>query len=80
MQHRLGIEAVRTIEEDVLPVLQVEWIDRETHSNGVSTLLAARRRKLSLVDCTSFLTMRRLHTKTALAFDKHFREEGFLFP
>ena len=79
-QHRLGMAAVRAIEADLLPVLNVKWIDKEIHLLAMSALLAARRRKLSLVDCSSFVTMRRAGAMTALAFDKHFREEGFVFP
>jgi predicted nucleic acid-binding protein len=41
-------------------------------------LLASRgKRGLSLVDCTSFVLMRRLGVETALAFDEDFRGEGF---
>jgi len=44
---------------------------------GVAALLTAGRRQLSLVDCVSFLTMRRLNLKMAFAFDRHFTEQGF---
>lgn len=40
-------------------------------------LLAASRRKLSLVDCVSFEIMRTLGIKTVFAFDLHFAEQGF---
>jgi predicted nucleic acid-binding protein len=75
--HRLGASAVRAFQEDVLPVVAVEWIQETTHRAAVSALLAAARRTLSLVDCTSFETMRSLGTKTAFAFDRHFAEQGF---
>jgi predicted nucleic acid-binding protein len=32
---------------------------------------------LSLVDCTSFRTMRRRRVRWVFAFDHHFVEEGF---
>jgi predicted nucleic acid-binding protein len=46
-------------------------------NSAISALLAAGRRKLSLVDCTSFEIMRSLGIKTVFAFDSHFVEQGF---
>jgi uncharacterized protein len=77
IQHRLGMEAVRTLEEDILPVIRIHWVNDIDHQAGVTALLAANRRQLSLVDCVSFLTMRRLNLKVAFAFDRHFTEQGF---
>lgn len=77
IQHRLGVEAVRIFEEDVLPVIAVEWIEEPVHRAGVSALLAALKRKLSLVDCVSFETMRMLGIKKVFAFDHHFKEQKF---
>jgi predicted nucleic acid-binding protein len=77
VQNRLGIEAVRTLQEDIVPLLQIEWIDPQSHNRGVAALLTAARRQLSLVDCASFDTMRRLGITTAFAFDRHFAEQGF---
>jgi predicted nucleic acid-binding protein len=77
LQHRLGLQAVRTFQEDVLPLLTVEWVGEDTHRSGVSALLAASKRRLSLVECVSFETMRALGIKKAFAFDPHFGEQGF---
>ena len=77
IQRRLGMEAVRVFQEDILPLINIEWIDAGTHKSGVSALLAALRRKLSLVDCVSFEVMRSLGIKTVFAFDPHFAEQGF---
>ncbi len=79
-QNRLGLEAVRTIHEDILPALEVLWIDEAVHTLAMAALLAARRRKLSLVDCASFSVMRQVGSRVAFAFDQHFTEEGFAFP
>lgn len=78
LQHRLGIAAVRIFQEDVLPLLQVDWISEERHRAGMEALLAAGRKKLSLVDCVSFQTMRANGVRHAFCFDAHFREQGFL--
>ena len=77
VQHRLGLPAVRTFQEDIMPVLNVEWVDETIHQVGIASVLAAARRGLSLVDCVSFEIMRRLGIKTAFVFDHHFDEQGF---
>lgn len=77
LQHRIGVAAVRDFHEDVVPLLDVEWIDAETHRSGTEAVLAAARRKLSLVDCVSFQTMRKLGVRAAFCFNEHFAEQGF---
>jgi len=77
MQHRLGLEAVRGFHDDMLPLINIEWIDADTHRAGVSAFLSASRRRLSLVDCVSFEVMRASGIKTVFAFDPHFSEQGF---
>ena len=77
LQHRLGLEAVRTFEEDIVPLLNVLWIDERIHRSAVSALLAASRSSLSLVDCVSFEVMRAAGIKTAFVFDSDFKEQGF---
>lgn len=77
VQHRLGLEAVRSLQEELIPLLNVEWVGETGHALALATLLAANRRDLSLVDCVSFSTMRRLGLRDVLAFDVHFSEQGF---
>jgi predicted nucleic acid-binding protein len=76
-QSRLGMAAARAFASELLPVLQVHWVDPETHSHAVSAVLTANRRDLSVVDCTSFDVMRRQRIERALTLDEHFREQGF---
>ena len=77
LQHRLGMAAVRSLHEDVTPLLQIDWITEEQHRAGLEAVLAAGRKRLSLVDCVSFQTMRARGIRTAFCFDAHFREQGF---
>ncbi|MCL4491932.1 MAG: PIN domain-containing protein [Nitrospirae bacterium] len=77
IQNRLGLEAVRAFQEDIVPLLNTEFVDSVTHKSGVSALLAASRRKLSLVDCVSFEVIRTLGIKNVFAFDTHFSKQGF---
>ena len=77
LQHRFGIEAVRLFESDILPVIEIVWVEEKIHKQGMSALLVANRRNLSLVDCTSFEIMRQVGLDTAFTFDPHFSEQGF---
>jgi predicted nucleic acid-binding protein len=77
VQHRLGIEAVRALWRDLLPPVEVEWVTVEEHAAAMAALVAAGRRGLSLVDCTSFEIMQRMAIEDVLAFDRHFEEQGF---
>jgi uncharacterized protein len=77
LQNRLGMEAVTTLQNVVVPVLVVLWVDQDLHQRAVSALLVARRRRLSLVDCTSFESMRQVGLQQVFAFDAHFEEQGF---
>lgn len=77
LQHRFGIEAVRLFEVDILPIVEIGWVNETIHKQGMSALLAANRRSLSLVDCTSFEIMRQVGLDTVFTFDPHFRELGF---
>ncbi len=76
-QNRLGMDAVRAIHDKILPVIDQQWIDEGLHALAITSLLSASRRKLSLVDCSSFAIMRKAGAGTAFAFDAHFVEEGF---
>ncbi len=77
LQHRIGMDAVRVFSDDIVPALEVRWIGEEEHRAATLAVLAANRRGLSLVDCTSFEVMRRLGLRTAFSFDAHFAEQGF---
>ncbi|MBF0328157.1 MAG: PIN domain-containing protein [Nitrospirae bacterium] len=77
VQSRLGMAAVRAFQEDILPLIHVEWVDEISHKMGVSALLATGRKKLSLVDCVSFETMRKLALRNVFTVDKHFKDQGF---
>jgi uncharacterized protein len=77
LQRRLGVAAVRRLVHHVLIPVDLEWVTRDDHERAVEALLVADRRRLSLVDCTSFEVMRRLEVRECLAFDQHFAEQGF---
>jgi predicted nucleic acid-binding protein len=77
IQHRLGVQAARAFRDQLLPVLQVQWVTTELHDTATSLLLTVGQRDLSLVDCTSMELMRRFGQCAIFAFDQHFRDHGF---
>ena len=77
LQSRLGMPAVRGFRDAILPLVRIEWIDEVVHAQAVSAFIAADRRGLSLVDLSSFETIRRLGIRSVFTFDRHFRQYGF---
>ena len=77
VQHRLGMAATRVLLDDLLPLLRTVWVDATRHERAASALLAADRRRVSLVDWTSFCEMRAQAIEVALAFDDDFVDQGF---
>ncbi len=78
LQNRIGMDAVQNLHRNLIPMLNVKWIDPELHGAALTIFLAMNRRQLSLVDCASFTVMRTLKIATAFAFDGHFEEQGFV--
>jgi len=77
VQRRLGLENVRHFQENILPLLETGWMDEEQHNSAVEAVFQAKRRGVSLVDCSAFETMRRLGIETVFTFDKHFHGRGY---
>ena len=77
IQSRLGVEFARALQTNIVPFLQIDWIGEQQHLSSVNDVFAANRRQLSLVDCSSFESMRRLGIQKVFTFDEHFHEQGF---
>ncbi len=77
LQRRVGLLAVRALQAEMAPLFHVHWVDEALHERALAALLAANRRRLSLVDWVSFEVMRRLGLDTAFAFDADFTDQGF---
>jgi predicted nucleic acid-binding protein len=77
LQNRFGMRWVKFFESEILPVVDLQWVDESIHNQGLSALLTANRRSLSLVDCTSFEIIRRLGLELSFTFDPHYLEQGF---
>jgi predicted nucleic acid-binding protein len=74
---RLGLElTLRLLHET--HAFHIEWVDAELHQEAEGQLEKIGQRGISLVDCTSFVAMRRRGMKKALAFDADFSAQGFI--
>lgn len=77
LHNRFAIKAVMAFQNDIVPILQIYWIDEFLHRTAMAAMLAAGRRRLSLVDCVSFELMRQLGLDNAFVFDSDFASQGF---
>lgn len=77
LQSRLGFEAANLWFRDMLSLAEVLWIEGSIHNLAYELWLSLGRRKLSFVDCVSFVTMRHYKVEKVFVFDRHFEEQGF---
>jgi len=77
LQKKIGFEAANVWYRDILGVLDICWIDEDTHQRAYELWLNLGRRKLSLVDCVSFITMHHHQIEKAFCFKQHFVNHGF---
>ncbi|MBW1908020.1 MAG: PIN domain-containing protein [Deltaproteobacteria bacterium] len=77
LQSHLGFEAANLWYRDVLSLAEILWIDRSMHNLAYELWLSLGRRKLSFVDCVSFMAMRHYKVEKVFGFDRHFVEQGF---
>lgn len=77
LQSRLGFDAANLWYGDVLGLADILWVDGSMHNLAHELWRSLGRRKLSFVDCISFVMMRHYKIEKVLGFDKHFAEQGF---
>lgn len=76
LQARLGLRSALLFLRDAKS-FEVEWVDLDLHEKAAKELERIGKRGISLVDCTSFLVMKRKGVQKVLAFDPDFEEQGF---
>lgn len=76
LQARLGVQPALAFLNDA-KAFDVEWVDGALHQEALKELESTAKRGISLVDCTSFVVMRRRGVKKILAFDTDFQDQGF---
>lgn len=74
---RLGPGVAGRLLEDVVPALEVVWVDSDLHDAAVTAHLRALCRRSSLVDRVSVELMRRRGMSVAVTLDRDFAREGF---
>ncbi len=73
---RLRISA--TVEEFFAsPTARLLWIDRSLFRDALDLYARATDKSWGLVDCASFVVMRREHILDAFTTDRHFEQAGF---
>ena len=77
LQNRIGFDAASLWYRDILCVLDVWWVSADIHQRAYELWLNLRRRRLSLVDCVSFVTMHQNEIEKAFCFKSHFTDHGF---
>lgn len=77
LQARFGLETALRFDKELCSVLDIRSVSEALRTRGVRRLELRRTRRVSLVDCVSFVFMEDNDISTALAFDKHFELEGF---
>jgi len=77
VHRRHGAKPARRLLEDIVPLIEIAWIDPDLHAAAVDAHLADLRRRTSLVDHMSFIVMRDREIDDALALDRHFTDAGF---
>jgi len=77
LQSRVGLDAALRFERDLRPILDITWVDPALYGRAVRRLALRHHRRLSLVDCLSFVTMEDAGLQRVFTCDGHFVEEGF---
>ncbi len=77
LQQRVGMDAVLDFQDKILPLLDIIWVDAHWHEKAINRLIALNQKKVSLVDCLSFVIMDAREIHTAFSFDRHFEKNGF---
>jgi predicted nucleic acid-binding protein len=81
VQNRLGINATRLFIQNILPLVNISWIDSTIHNTVINNLISLQYQEISLVDFSSFHIMRHHDIYNAFTFDNHFKSQGFkIFP
>ena len=78
LQARLGLPSAILFLKDAKS-FELEWVDSDLHEEAEKELERIGKRGISLVDCASFIVMRRRGIRKILAFDPDFPEQGFTF-
>ena len=77
LQYRIGFEAANLWYRDILGVMDVHWVDEALHRRAYELWMNLGRRRFSLVDCVSYVTMHHHRIEKAFGFKSNYIEQGF---
>jgi predicted nucleic acid-binding protein len=77
LQRRVGLGAVHDFQANIMPLMEIIWVNGDWHTRAIQRLFALNKRSISLVDCLSFEIMESREISHAFTFDKHFPQNGF---
>lgn len=77
LQNRVGLDPIRDLESKFLPLMETVFVDAALHRRAVERLLRIDRRRVSLVDATSFEIMDAHGIADVLGLDSDFEGQGF---
>lgn len=76
IQRRLGLDQTKKFLTEASR-FQILWVDLSLHTIAEDYFRKHATRKLSFVDCVSFVVMKQRNISTAFAFDEDFKKAGF---
>lgn len=76
MQRRLGLKQAKTFLQEARN-FHIVWVDSSLHGVAENYFHERATRRLSFVDCVSFVLMRQENIVEAFAFDDDFEKAGF---
>ena len=77
IQRRIGLAQAIRFQDQIIANIEIHWVTSAEHHVAFEILRLRNRRRLSLVDCVSFLVMQKYRCNTAFAYDSDFETEGF---
>jgi predicted nucleic acid-binding protein len=77
LQYKIGFDAASLWYKNVLGVLSVHWVDKHTHRLACELWMNLGRRRCSLVDCVSYITMNQNGIEKAFCFKENYAVQGF---
>lgn len=77
VQRRHGFGPAKIFIDEILGSFEILWINEELQAKSIDYWKKSQIRGLSLVDCSSFASMKSAGIHKAMAFDQDFHQKGF---
>ena len=78
LQRRHGVAALRRFVEQMLPAIEIVWVDAAIHAVAMSAVLSMEGEDSpGIVDCVNFELVRTHRVDRVFAYDKHFTVRGY---